>query len=73
MVGSTVEDLTGTDFRDLLHPEDAAVAAREIAGLFAGEANAFTRDGRLRHADGHWVDVSATISIVRDTAGRPGT
>jgi PAS domain S-box-containing protein len=70
MVGSTAEELTGTDFRTLLHPDDAAVAAREIAGLFAGEANAFTRDGRLRHTDGHWVDVSATISVVRDAAGR---
>jgi PAS domain S-box-containing protein len=70
LLGSTVDELTGTDFRRLLHPDDAAVAARSIAGLFAGEANAFTHEGRLRHSDGHWVDVSATISIVRDSGGR---
>jgi PAS domain S-box-containing protein len=73
MLGYTPEHLARIPERQLVHPDDLATTQQEIAGLFAGEASSYTHDGRQRHADGHWVDVSSTVSLVRDEAGRPKT
>ena len=71
MLGHTTEQLVGVRERDLLHPDDVTGMHHEIAALFAGDADSYTRQGRLRHADGHWVDVEATVSVVRAANGRP--
>ena len=71
MLGYTPEELVELPDADLVHPEDLANAQREIAGLYAGDASAYTHEGRLRHRDGHWVDVAATVSLVREENGRP--
>ncbi|WP_433360329.1 PAS domain S-box protein [Actinoplanes sp. CA-142083] len=71
MLGYTPEELAALPDADLVHPEDFTSAPQKIAGLHAGDASAFTQEGRLRHRDGHWVDVAATISLVRDETGRP--
>ncbi|GAA0580042.1 hypothetical protein GCM10010172_76270 [Paractinoplanes ferrugineus] len=71
MLGRAPEELVRVVVTELVHPSDFVNGRQEIAGLFAGEAAAYTHEGRLRHADGHWVEVSATISLVRDETGRP--
>ncbi|GIE76659.1 hypothetical protein Aph02nite_26090 [Actinoplanes philippinensis] len=71
MLGHTVDELTGRSEADLLDPAEAAGNRHLLAGLFAGDAESYTREGRLRHADGRWVDVEATVSLVRDDTGRP--
>jgi PAS domain S-box-containing protein len=71
MLGYTVGELTGTSESALLDPADHHDYQRLTAGLFAGEADWYTREGRLRHAAGHWVDTEATISLVRGDNGRP--
>ena len=71
MLGYTPAEMTRLPDADLVHPDDFADARHEVAGLFAGDAAAYTHEGRLRHADGHWVDVAATVSLVRDESGRP--
>jgi PAS domain S-box-containing protein len=71
MLGRVPDQLVRVVITELIHPDDFVGGRQEIAGLFAGEAAAYTHEGRLRHADGHWVDVSATISLVRDETGRP--
>ncbi|WP_433789252.1 PAS domain S-box protein [Actinoplanes sp. CA-252034] len=71
MLGHTVDELTGRAEADLLDPAEDAAGRHLLAGLFAGEAESYTREGRLRHADGHRVDVEATVSLVRDDTGRP--
>jgi PAS domain S-box-containing protein len=71
MLGYTTSQLVGTSERDLLHPADLAGNHHEIAALFAGDADSYAHQGRLRHADGHWVDVAATVSVVREANGRP--
>ncbi|GIF20325.1 PAS domain S-box-containing protein [Actinoplanes tereljensis] len=73
MLGYPPEVLAAIPDADLLHPDDLGKAYDELAVLFAGNAAAYTQECRLRHADGHWVDVAATISLVRDEAGRPRT
>ncbi|GIF39323.1 PAS domain S-box protein [Actinoplanes xinjiangensis] len=71
MLGHTVEHLTGRPEAELLDPEEVAENRHLLAGLFAGDADSYTREGRLWHADGHRVDVEATVSLVRDDTGRP--
>jgi PAS domain S-box-containing protein len=71
MLGHTVEQLTGISEAALLDPAENDDYQRLTAGLFAGEAGSYTRESRLRHAGGHWVDVEATVSLVRNDTGRP--
>jgi PAS domain S-box-containing protein len=71
MLGHTVEQLTGRPEADLLDPAEVAENRHLLAGLFAGDAESYTREGRLWHAGGHWVDVEATVSLVRDDTGWP--
>ncbi|XVV08407.1 PAS domain S-box protein [Actinoplanes sp. CA-131856] len=71
MLGHTVEHLVGRHDREFVHPDDLLESRRHRADLFTGERDAYTHEGRLRHADGHWVDVSATFSVVREVGGRP--
>ncbi|BEL08768.1 hypothetical protein Q0Z83_069590 [Actinoplanes sichuanensis] len=72
MLGRRVEDMAGRIVDDeLLDSEARAHMHNEIAGLFAGDAASYTHETRLRHADGHWVDVEATVSLVRDSQDRP--
>ncbi|WP_430789269.1 PAS domain S-box protein [Actinoplanes sp. G11-F43] len=71
MLGRTIEEITHLDNADLLHPDDQIEHTGLMAGLFAGEADAYTHQSRLRHADGRWIDAEATVSLVRDNADRP--
>ncbi|GAA0469373.1 hypothetical protein Ade02nite_32300 [Paractinoplanes deccanensis] len=71
MLGHTVDELVGRLDRELVHPDDLTESRRHRADLFTGERDAYTQEGRLRHADGHWVDVAATFSVVREAGGRP--
>ena len=72
MLGRSPDDLTSGGVADgLVHPDDLVQAHHEVAGLFAGDASFYTHECRMRHADGHWVDVEATVSLVRDVQDRP--
>ncbi|MEU4161442.1 PAS domain S-box protein [Actinoplanes sp. NPDC026670] len=71
MLGHTADELTGRPEAELLDPAEVEENRHLLAGLFAGDADSYTREGRLRHADGHRVDVEATVSLVRDDTGRP--
>ncbi|MFI1987800.1 PAS domain S-box protein [Actinoplanes sp. NPDC020271] len=71
MLGHRAEELTGHTIEELMHPDDVAAAHRHIARLFTGEAESYTHEVRLRQADGHWIDVEATISVVRGSDQRP--
>ncbi|BCY06883.1 PAS domain S-box protein [Actinoplanes sp. L3-i22] len=71
MLGRRTEELVGHTVEELMHPDDAALAHRHIARLFTGEADAYAHEVRLRHAEGHWLDAEATISVVRAADSRP--
>ncbi|MFC7528714.1 PAS domain S-box protein [Actinoplanes sp. GCM10030250] len=72
MVGRRPDELAGRNIdQELLSVDDRIHAQRQIAQLFAGEAESYIHDARIRHADGHWVGIEATVSLVRDTNGRP--
>ncbi len=71
MLGYPHDQLAGRLDRDVLHPDDVDESRRRIADLFTGDLDAYIHQGRLRHADGHWVDVEATVTLIRDPAGKP--
>ncbi|RZU52708.1 PAS domain S-box-containing protein [Krasilnikovia cinnamomea] len=71
MLGRTADELIGSPTDLLLHPDTAADMRHKIADLFGGDHDAYSHEGQVRHADGGWVDVEATVSLVRDTDGRP--
>lgn len=71
ILGRRVEDMVGRTIEELMHPDDAAAAHRNIARLFTGETDAYAHEVRLEHAEGHWVDAEATISVVRGSDHRP--
>ncbi|WP_229073688.1 PAS domain S-box protein [Actinoplanes sp. DH11] len=72
MVGRHPEDLVGRNVdEELMRPEDRRVAHHRIAALFAGEADSYIQELRVRHADDRWVDLESTVSVVRDPDGRP--
>ncbi|MEU4421489.1 PAS domain S-box protein [Actinoplanes sp. NPDC024001] len=72
MIGRRPEELAGRKLdHELLDIDDIRHAHHQIARLFAGEADSYLHETRVRHAGGHWVDVEATVSLVRDADGRP--
>ncbi|WP_433291519.1 PAS domain S-box protein [Actinoplanes sp. CA-030573] len=71
MLGYTPEQMARMPDAELWHPDDQVAIQHEIAGLYVGDATSYTHEGRMRHRDGHWVDVASTVSLVRDDAGRP--
>jgi PAS domain S-box-containing protein len=71
MLGRSVDELIGTNDVRLIHPDDYPGTQREVADLFAGEKEYTVSEGRVRHADGHWVDVQASVSVVWDSGGQP--
>ncbi|GIF00014.1 PAS domain S-box protein [Paractinoplanes rishiriensis] len=58
LVGRPAEQLTGRVDTEL------------VDGLSAGE-DSYTCERRLQRADDRWIDVEATVSLVRDPDGRP--
>ncbi|BCY12001.1 PAS domain S-box protein [Actinoplanes sp. L3-i22] len=71
MIGRADAELAGLHDRDLLHPDDLVAHRALLAGLFAGDSESYTTEARIAHADGRWVPVEATISLVRDRDGNP--
>ncbi len=70
MLGRSVEELAGTYFREVTHPEDLASNIGDVERTLAGEINGFHTDKRYIRADGSIVYVELSTSLVRDGAGR---
>jgi PAS domain S-box-containing protein len=72
LVGRRPDELAGRILdTELMHPEDLREAHHRIAALYAGEADSYTHELRIHHTSGRWVEIEATVSLVRDTDGRP--
>ncbi|KQP52558.1 PAS domain S-box protein [Methylobacterium sp. Leaf108] len=65
------EELIGLSPRDGIHPDDVPAFDRMIAGLVSGERDRAVAVSRLRHRDGRWIWVEASLQIQRDARGRP--
>jgi diguanylate cyclase (GGDEF)-like protein/PAS domain S-box-containing protein len=71
ITGYTAEELLGTRFDGIVHPEDSGNDAGERARLLAGEIPAFQTETRYVDAGGETVSAILSMSLVRDRAGVP--
>ena len=67
-LGVSYEEALAFDWREIIHPEDAA---RLLAESLAGEASleSFSLEGRYRRADGAWRWLNSTSQPRRNAAG----
>ena len=66
VTGHAVRDLLGTDFLQLVHPDDMATALSICANLIDGGDRARRAELRLRHADGRWRWHEANVRNLLD-------
>jgi len=65
------QQLDGNLFAELLHPDDRPMLAERLRPVLKGEVPRLLLEHRLRHKDGHWVDLMVRGQVVaRDAAGR---
>jgi len=70
-LGYTEAELLSLSLENLMHPDDAQGARRQLAALLAGEKDSFRREIRYLHRRGDvaWGDFSCTLA--RDLDGQP--
>ncbi|HZR84975.1 MAG TPA: response regulator [Candidatus Binatia bacterium] len=71
MVGRDEDELLGTDFQHITHPDDLEADLAELRRALAGEIDSYEMEKRYFHRRGHVVWVLLGVQIVRDLAGRP--
>jgi PAS domain S-box-containing protein len=70
LTGHTLEEVRGHHFLELKVGADGDEASTGIAKLASGELTNLRLNRRIRHRDGHLIDVRVLISPVFDAAGR---
>ncbi|MDP8957425.1 MAG: response regulator [Actinomycetota bacterium] len=65
ILGYAPDEMVGVRFEDLVHPDDASAAARNVAKALASEESGGTNI-RVRHKQGHWVAMERTATLIHD-------
>ncbi|MDZ8186426.1 MAG: PAS domain S-box protein [Nostoc sp. ChiSLP02] len=71
MLGYSQEELLNKNFRDITYPEDIEVHLKKLQILIAGELDTFSLEKRYLHKDGNLIWVNLTVSLIRDSIGKP--
>ena len=71
MLGRSEEELLATTYVDITHPDDVEESVTQVRRVLEDGLERDFREKRYVHADGHAVWVSLSISVVKDTGGRP--
>lgn len=71
MLGRPPDELVGTHFSDITHPDDRPGDAKATEGLLSGAKPEISRRKRYLRADGSPVWARITVSLVRDSDSRP--
>jgi PAS domain S-box-containing protein len=66
VLGYVPSSLLGLRVLDFIHPEEAVSTRRTIQELIQNPRGSATHSIRLRHADGHWVNVEAASRSLLD-------
>jgi diguanylate cyclase (GGDEF)-like protein/PAS domain S-box-containing protein len=61
----------GSSFRDVLHPDDQALAAAQGQELLEGKVSTVSAERRYRHSAGHYIWVSVSVAVARRLDGSP--
>jgi PAS domain S-box-containing protein len=70
-LGYSTDELSRMRYRDVTHPGDLALDARESERLLAGEIRRFTCERRYVRRDGEVVWGALTVALLRDASGAP--
>jgi len=71
MLGYTVDEMTGLNFRDITHPDDLAESEECVRSIISGEKNEQQFQKRYLHKDGRIVWTLVTTKLFRDERGNP--
>jgi PAS domain S-box-containing protein len=71
ILGYTTEELCTKTFRSITHPDDLGDTLASSAQLLAGEIPDYSLEKRYVRSDGSAVWCQATVTMLRDAAGRP--
>ena len=71
ILGYPVEELLELDFQQITHPDDLDADLHHLDSLLAGEIPSYRMRKRYLHAAGHHVWTDLSVSLVRDSKGKP--
>jgi len=71
LLGYTEEELLGTDFQTITHPDDLTADIGYVQAVLAGEIRTYQMEKRYYHKSGRLVYVLLSVSLVRGEAGEP--
>ncbi len=73
LLGYIAEELVGTSPHQMIHPDDAPRLAAIFADFAAGRIDRVINVNRLRHRDGHWIWIEASLKLLRHSDGTPSS
>jgi PAS domain S-box-containing protein len=71
MLGSTAEELVGTNIADITHPDDINSTIDLAQSLFKNQISAYRVEKRYFRKDGSIIWAHLTATAIRDTKGTP--
>ncbi|WP_200345629.1 EAL and GGDEF domain-containing protein [Halochromatium glycolicum] len=73
MLGYADDELENTldTWERLVAPDDRLASWRMLQDYMEGKRDDFTTEFRMRHKDGHWVEVLSRAYLARDADGKP--
>ena len=63
------DDLIGTPFPEITHPDDIEVSVQAVRDIVAGERYGYRAEKRCLHSNGHHVWTAVNVSPIRDERG----
>lgn len=73
MLGYSDDELQNSfaTWEELVHPDDRQQTLTLIEKTLANHGQGFNSEFRMRHKDGHWVQVLSRATLVSDSSGKP--
>lgn len=71
ILGYSAEELLRLDFQRITHPDDLDADLELLEQLVAGDIPSYRLRKRYRQVDGNFVWTDLSVSLVRDSRGRP--
>src|SRR5215213_8428677 len=71
ILGYAEEELQALTWQEITHPDDLAASSAYARRIVEGEFPKYHLEKRFLHAEGHTVWASLSVSLVRDSEGKP--
>ncbi len=69
LLSTPAEELLGTPFPEITHPDDIEVSVKALREIVAGERYGYRAEKRCLHSKGHYVWTAINVSPIRDADG----